>query len=169
MEGRALWLAKPEALLREWSQAYRYEANEARPFYAMRSVPEIEQSVAEECERRGIKYGLALFSGAARVAPYTTYNRAFAYVEDGLSDIAEALDLRPVDSGANVVLLSPYDEGIFYGLRDIDGAKVVSDLQLYLDLRNNKSRGEEAAEFLYERRIEKRWNPEPDQTTPPPQ
>ncbi len=168
-EGRAFWLVKPEELLRGWAQAYRYEANDVQLFYTMQRLPEIEQALVEECERRGVRYGLALFSGAMRVAPYARYLRASAYIEEGVSDIAAALDLRPVDSGANVALLSPYDEGVFYGLQEVAGAKIVSDIQLYLDLRSTQSRGEEAAEFLYERRIRTRWNPEPNQTTPPPQ
>ena len=157
-EGRlSFWLAKPEALLRDWAQAYRPELNQARLFYAMLSVREVEERLAEECERRGIRYGLALFSGAERVAPFTSYTRASAFI-DGQSDvIAEALDLKPVSSGANVALLAPYDQGVFYGLQDIGGMKVVSDIQLYLDLKSSKGRGEEAAEFLYERRIRPRW------------
>jgi len=35
--------------------------------------------------------------------------------------------------------------------------KVVSDVQLYLDLKSNKERGEEAASFILEQRLRKRW------------
>ncbi len=34
---------------------------------------------------------------------------------------------------------------------------VVSDIQLYLDLKGYMKRGEEAAEFLLERRLRKQW------------
>lgn len=169
-EGRlSFWLAKPEALLRDWAQAYRSEGNESRLFYAMLSVSEVEGRLAEECERRGIRYGLALFSGAQRVAPFTSYTRASAFVDGQVDVIAEALGLKPVSAGANVALLTPYDEGVFYGLQDIGEIKVVSDIQLYLDLKSSKGRGEEAAEFLYERRIRPRWNQRPDQATQPEQ
>lgn len=65
--------------------------------------------------------------------------------------------LKEVTSGPNVSVLEPYDEGVFYGLQEIDGTNVVSDIQLYLDLKNYKGRGEEAAEFLYEQRLRKLW------------
>jgi hypothetical protein len=166
-EGRAFRLARPEVLLREWAQAYRFQANETRSFYAMLSVPETEQRLADECTRLGIRYGLALFSGAERVAPFTAYTRASAYLDGRVEEIAEAIGLKTVDSGANVSLLLPYDDGVFLGLREIGGTSVVSDVQLYLDLKSNKGRGEEAADFLYERRIQARWDQGPDQTTPP--
>lgn len=60
-------------------------------------------------------------------------------------------------SGPNVTLLEPYDEGVLYGMQEIDGTNVVSDIQLYLDLKSYKGRGEEAAEFLYEQQLRKLW------------
>jgi len=168
-ERRRFWLAKPEDLLRDWAQAYTYEVNEVRSLYSMLRIPEVEERLAAECERRGIRYGLALFSGASRVAPFARYDRAFAFVDERPEEITAALELKPVPTGANVTLLRPYDEGVFYGLQEVGGAKVVSDIQLYLDLKSYKGRGEEAADFLYERRIKPRWNPEPDRTIQPEQ
>lgn len=166
-ERRRIRLAKPEDLLREWAKAYSYEANSPRSFYSMLRISEVEERLAVECERRSIRYGLALFSGANRVAPFARYDRAFAFVDEEIEELIAALELKPVPTGANVILLRPYDEGVFYGLQEVGGAKVVSDLQLYLDLKSYKGRGEEAADFLYERRIKPRWNLGPDRTTPP--
>lgn len=157
-QGRAFWLARPEELLREWSRAYNFSANETRLYYSLSAVREIEEQLAAVCTEKGIRYGLALFSGASRVAPFVPYNRAFAYVGERLDEVAEVLGLRGVPSGANVSLLRPYDSGVFYGLQEGEGLKVVSDIQLYLDLRSYRGRGEEAAEFLYETRIRPRWN-----------
>ena len=169
-ERRRIWLAKPEELLREWAKSYTYdEANAVRSFYSMLRLPQLEERIAAECEQRNMRYALTLFSGADRVAPFTRYDRAAAFVEGGLDDIIAASELKSVPTGANLLLLRPYDEGVFYGLQEIRGAKVASDIQLYLDLRNYKGRGEEAAEFLYERHIRKQWHPELDPTTPLPQ
>lgn len=49
------------------------------------------------------------------------------------------------------------DEGVFYGLLDINGINVVSDIQLYLDLKSYKGRGEEAAQTIFEQRIKTKW------------
>ena len=91
------------------------------------------------------------------VAPFLRYNRAFVYILDNIEKIAKDLDFKEVPSGSNISILQPYDEGVFYNLQIIDGAKVVSDIQLYLDLISYKERGEEAAKFLLEQRISKSW------------
>lgn len=157
LESRQFWLAQPERLLRDWADAYNPEANAAQLFYSVLALPQIEQRLGQECERRGVRYGLTLFSGAERVAPFARYNRAAAFIEGRIADVAAALVLEPVDTGANVALLTPYDDGIFYAARSVGGLQVVSDVQLYLDLKSSKGRGDEAAEFLLERSLRRRW------------
>jgi hypothetical protein len=70
--------------------------------------------------------------------------------------IAESNRLKPVDSGPNVVLLVPYDEGVFHGSREVDRARIVNPIQCYLDSLHTTSRGREAAEYLREQIIDKR-------------
>jgi hypothetical protein len=62
-----------------------------------------------------------------------------------------------VESGANVMLLGPYDEGIFYGTQMIEDIRIVSPLQIYLDLKGFKGRGEEAADVLLRDVIKPKW------------
>lgn len=105
-----------------------------------------------------MSYGLALFSGASKVAPFVRFMRFFSYVEGNIEDLAAALQFKKVESGANVTLLQPYDEGVFYGLQNVNGINdVVSDIQLYLDLKGYKGRGEEAAQAIFDQRIKPKW------------
>jgi hypothetical protein len=99
-----------------------------------------------------------MFSGAARLAPFTRYNRVYAYVENDIEKLADDLQLKPVTSGPNLTLLKSYDEGVFYGTTTIEGINIISPIQLYLDLMSNKGRGEEAAEFLMKEVIEPKWS-----------
>jgi hypothetical protein len=46
---------------------------------------------------------------------------------------------------------------VFYESRDIDGLNVVSDVQIYIDLKTYKGRGEEAADFLMQHSLEPSW------------
>ena len=71
--------------------------------------------------------------------------------------MADRLGLKRVSSGANVTLLEPYDEGVFYGANTVEGAPVVSPIQLYLDLTQTKARGEEAASAILEEVIKPIW------------
>ena len=63
------------------------------------------------------------------------------------------LPFKPVTSGANLRIVSPYDEGVYYGTRTLGGQTVASAIQCYLDLKNEKARGEEAAAALLEQVI----------------
>lgn len=156
-ENKSFYLVKPEEVLNQWFNNYSYEKNQSFSFYSGLSEEQLEAAIKKECEKRKYRYGLALFSGARKVAPFVRFMRFFSYIEGDIEDIAKALQLKKIESGANVTLLQPYDEGVFYGLQDINGINVVADIQLCLDLKSYKGRGEEAAQAIFEQRIRPRW------------
>jgi hypothetical protein len=152
-------LAKPSELLEEWASQYTYKKNQVSDLYSIKDGSVIEQELNDYCNAKSIRFALTLFSGASRVAPYATFNRVYAYVEGGVQEmmLEKALGLKPVGTGPNVTLLQPYDEGVFYGGMKYEGIPVVSPIQLYLDLKGYKGRGEEAAQFLFEGVIQPSW------------
>ena len=156
-EGKKFYLVKPEEALARWTDNYSYKRNEIYSFYSGLSEDQLEKAIGKECIKRNLQYGLALFSGARKVAPFVRFLRFFAYVDGNTDEIADALQFKKVESGANVSLIDPYDEGVFYGLQNINGVNVVSDIQLYLDLKSYKGRGEEAAQAVFEQRIKTTW------------
>jgi hypothetical protein len=145
------------ALLTEWSENYTYRRNQVSDYYSLRPTEEIEAELATVCRREGIPYALTGFSGAARFAPAVRYQRVMAYVQNDRETVTSRLQLKAVSSGANVSLLTPYDEGVFYAVRDCEGIRVVSPIQLYLDLHGFRGRGEEAATVLLEEVITPQW------------
>jgi len=147
-EGNGFYLSEPLALINDWATVYSYKKNDVRNFYSLKSIPELESEIASICNEKGIKYALTGFSGAARFAPNVRYNRAMFYINDSVEEVVSLLELKEVNSGANLMLLTPYDEGVFYGLKVLDEISIVSPFQIYLDLKGIKGRGEEAAEFL---------------------
>ncbi|HLO52487.1 MAG TPA: type IV toxin-antitoxin system AbiEi family antitoxin [Kamptonema sp.] len=151
------WLGEPCLLLSDFRQHYDYRRHQVFNFYSLKSVGEMEAALAQTCSDAGIRYALTGFSGAARYAPVVRYQRVMAYVAKGVEKLAEKLNLKAVNSGANVSLLQPYDEGVFYQAQDIDGTQVVSPIQLYLDLYQMRGRGEEAAQALLEQVIMPQW------------
>src|SRR5439155_948817 len=80
-------------------------------------------------------------------------------------NVKKLLRDREVSSGANLRLIEPYDDGVFYGAREVEGASVVSPAQLYLDLLNTAGRGEEAAAALLEQVIKPQWQVHGQTTT----
>jgi hypothetical protein len=154
---KRFYLVKPEEVLNEWIMNYSYTKSLSFSFYSGLAEDQLERAIKKESDKRNRRYGLALFSGARKVAPFVRFLRFFAYIDGDIEEIANALQLKKVDSGPNVTLLKPYDEGVFYGLQEVNGINVVSDIQLYLDLKGYKGRGEEAAQAIFEQRLKPKW------------
>jgi len=152
-----LLLNNPDSLLSEWSENVNTRKNIPRNYYTLKNIDEIEADLAGACEGEGTAYALTGFSGAARYAPSVRYQRVMAYVSRNLESISEILSLKEVTSGANVTLFIPYDEGVFYGKRQIDGICIASPVQVYLDLLGVKGRGEEAAQAILDEVIRRAW------------
>ncbi len=156
-EEGGLQLADPRALLQEWSQHYTYRKNTSRDFYSLDAPPEVERKLAAACRDAAVPYAFTGFSAAARLAPMVRYQRVMAYISGDPTPVVTALGLKEVPSGANVTLLSPYDEGVFYGTAEVGGLQMVAPVQVYLDLIGYRGRGEEAAAFVLEQVIERTW------------
>lgn len=150
-------LTKPLELLETWAKNYSYQQNEISEYYSLENIGEVEAQLANTCLEMDIRCGLTGFSGGSRYAPAVRYQRATAYVEKDFDLLASALNLKQVSSGANVILFKPYDEGVFYGTRKIEGVPVVSPIQAYLDLKSFPGRGEEAAQALFDQVIYQLW------------
>lgn len=150
-------LKNPAALLNEWTKNYQFRKNEVYNYYSLSKPAEIEAELGKYCQKNNISYGLTGLSGSVRTVPAVRYQRVMAYVKTEMEKLADDLDLKPVSSGANVLLLKPYDDGVFYGAKEKDGDLIVSPIQIYLDLMSYHGRGEEAAEMLFEKVITEIW------------
>jgi len=150
-------LDQPRKLLEEWRGVYRLDRSRRYDFFTLDSISTIEQRLADACNRQSVAYALAAFSAAARYAPSVRYQRVLAYVDADIDALAKALSLKTVDSGANVTLMEPYDQGVYLDSREIDGCTVTSPPQSYLDLIGLRGRGEEAADFLLKNVLEPAW------------
>ena len=150
-------LIRWENLLEEWVKNYSYKNNIIINYYSLQDVKTIENNISTYLSTKGNNYAFTLTSGASLTAPFLRYNRAFIYFKGSSEKLAKDLDFKKVASGPNISIIHPYDEGVFYDIQKIEGKKVVSDIQLYLDLISYKERGEEAAKFLLDQRIRKKW------------
>ncbi len=151
-------LSQPEMLLEEWSENYSFRRNKIFDYYTILSKTELREKLIEVCSKNKIAYGLTGFSAADHYAPTVYGQREMVYISDKISVVTELLMLKPVASGANVTLFEPYDEGIFWDSRKVDGILSVTPIQVYLDLKKYRGRGAEAAETLYREVIEKQWS-----------
>ena len=150
-------LSEPEQLLKEWEKNYSFRRNKILDFYSLKGPTQMETDLVEYCNRKRMKYAFTGFSGAARLAPAVRYQKVMAYLYELDEGAISQLALKEVDSGANVSFFIPYDDGVFYGTRELSGGQVASPVQVYLDVRNFRGRGEEAAQALLDHVIRPAW------------
>lgn len=156
-DSAGIFLTNPEELLDEFAKNYSYKQNGISDFYSMKPLNEIEIEIDRIYTARKIQYSATGFSGAERYAPSVRYNRIMLFIQDDIELASEALDLKRVETGANVSLLRPYDKGVFYDSRRAGDMMVVSPIQLYVDLKSYPGRGEEAARMILEQVIMPQW------------
>ena len=155
---RRLALARPADLLNDWATRFEGAADQTG-LYLRGDPAEVEQVVASWCAREGVRYALARLSAAWRLAPEIRHSVATLYVQAADSDHRALIESLPracgaveVDSGANLLLLAPFDTSVFVRA---EGTPVVctSPLQTYLDLKSTKGRSAEAALTIFDRFI----------------
>lgn len=156
---RFLYVQRPKELLDAWVQSY--ELPERRFYHSLLSSREILEKLPEMAEKHDGEYALTGLTGAWQAAPMVKQNVVSCYwaseFQGPLMWTLNALKATKVDSGANLIVWDCDDEFVFYGARKIDGARVVSAVQLYLDLMKIGGRGEEAAQEIVEKELIPKW------------
>lgn len=150
-ETNQIELVDPIKLLERWASYHQYlHDNRFDEYYTFEKNIE---KILEKLVKVTSDYALTTLSGAYIVSPYVRPIVVEMYVrdEDQKQNIVESLELKPTISDGNVRLVQPFDEGVFYKTQDIGGVKIVSNFQLYVDLINYPSRGEEAAQNILEK------------------
>ncbi|TLN18268.1 hypothetical protein FDZ71_05885 [bacterium] len=141
-------LVDPVRMLKRWAAYNQYDnTNKFLDYYTFeREIEGFMRNIA----KMKLPYAATVLTGAWLVAPFVRPTDLHFYVPDkGTAEkIAARLGLNPTPRGGNVKFVIPYDEGVFYGRQEVKGVKVVSKVQLYVDLYNYPARGEEAASRL---------------------
>lgn len=155
---RLLFVRDGVKLLQGWSTEYRPHVKRVQLFAIPRSN-EIEKRLADWCRTNEVTYALTQLAAAWRYSPMVRYDKSVAYIDrkletgNKLKSLLEHLDAREVETGANCILWITDDPAVFTDSKEFDGLKVVSPLQLYLDLMAMSGRGKDAAEEVFEREL----------------
>ena len=155
---RLLFVLDAIKLLQGWSAAYRPHVKRVQLF-AIPRPNEIEKRLAEWCRTNKIAFALTQLAAAWRFSPMVRYDKSVTYIDseletgNKLKSLLEHLDAKEVETGANCILWITDDPAVFTDSKEIDGVKVVSPLQLYLDLMALSGRGKDAAEEVFDREL----------------
>lgn len=131
-------------LLRRWSQDYQLlTSNEATGYLEPRGPAALLEKLATFRERAVVTGSLA----AARRAPVAASRLAVVYVED-VAGAARALGLRAAESGANVMLVRPFDAVAFDRTWTDQGLTYAALSQVVADLLSSPGRAPSEGEEL---------------------
>jgi len=150
-------LKNQKSILEDWIHHYDYKKNRFLKYHCLAKSP---QEIMDKLKRMKIPeevdYALGFHAGAFLISAHAAFSEVHLYIPDEKSSesFQHQLNLKSVDQGANVILVLPYyRHSVFYNKQKVNKLKVVSDIQLYLDLYHYPLRGLEQAEHLYEKRI----------------
>lgn len=147
-------LSDPESVLKEWSRVYGRKELSAYSCYSLDAPSVLEKKLIKLKNDMGIDSYLTGFSGGVRYTPVVRYNKVHVYIAP--EDIQEAihfLEIKEVESGANVIIFPLENESYRKDSRMIQGDVVVSPVQIYLDSMQLKGRGEEIANAVLKKEI----------------
>jgi hypothetical protein len=133
-----------QGLLRRWSRDYEVaKSNRAVSYLDPRGLIAFTERLRQFNELYALTGSLAVPAVAA-VAPAA---RALCYVQIPES-AADQLDLRPIETGANVLMLEPFDTVVFERNSEQSGQRVVAPTQCVVDLLTGIGREPAEAESL---------------------
>lgn len=162
-ESNRFILTDPYRLIRQWAASYNYLfLNKLSEYYTFETEFEVFLSRFTKLPNRvRDMYALTLHAAAWITMPYVRPTDLHIYISSDmrrkeLTIFTKTLNISPIEKSGNVKLVTPYDEGIFYGSKVVNEVKIISPVQLYVDLFNYPGRGEEAAGKLLEKMV-KEW------------
>ncbi len=157
-----LVLKDPEKLLYAWRDEYRFDRHERRGYFTLLTGNRLREALADLGGSSKGKAVYAAFSAADFQAPSVRQAKTWLFLSPALEDeLRLRLDAKPVDSGENLVLLLPSDEGVFSrydeGSVKALGLPCTNPVQTYVDLCHCGGRGAEAAEAVLNQRLKPAW------------
>ena len=133
-------------MIRRWADDYSVlKSNEARSFLDPRGIGNLLRRLPTSRVRYAVTGSLA----ANRLAPVAPARLAMVYLDDP-DGAAGDLSLTPTDTGANVMLLVPFDEVVFDRTRTDESVTYVAASQAAVDLLTSPGRSPAEGEAVLE-------------------
>ncbi len=160
---REILVPEPKQLLFKWAEKYRemnrrtgQEFSPSNNPFGTDVINAVKQVISELPD-----FANSFLMGptaANIVAPYLEIDKILLYVvkEDNLT-IPEIIDPSRSNIGPEFEFYDPPDAGVFMYAKEIEGLRITSDIQIYLDCYSKGGRDLKQADYLLEKVIEKRW------------
>ena len=155
-------LRAPVELLTAWRDAYRFDRHQRRSYFTLLQGRALQEALWKLESLTGGHAAYAAFSAADFQAPHVRQPKTWLYVaSDWENKFREVAVAKLVDSGENLIVLIPEENGVFYlqegGVMGQKRLSCTNPVQTYVDLFHCGGRGEEAAEALLEQNLKRAW------------
>lgn len=149
-EGARVRVNKPEELLEAWREQYDFGRHSIlRGHIPARSGEVLLRQVATKLGEAGLDYAATGTAGAWMIDRFASFRIVTLFVRDQLPDSIQAdLGFREEPRGANLWIVVPNDDAVFLGAAERDGIRCAHPMQIYLDLKDQPERADEAAAQL---------------------
>lgn len=159
---RGFRVTEPLKLLFAWRDVYRFDQHQQAGYFTLKNGMALLESLSKVHAATRGKLLYAVFSAAAIQAPHVRQPKTWIYIKEAELSLFEMMvEAKPVDSGSNLVVLMPSDDGVFafpdQGLIEDHPIACTNPVQTYVDLWHGGGRGQEAADALLEQRIKPAW------------
>lgn len=138
----------PSLLLDAWVDAYRFDRHDVVLGHASGNGIELARELSQRLGSLKVEHALTGLPAAWLLDGFASFRLSTIYVDGDPREVADRLELRRNERGANVQFVGPDDDGVFWRGQRVDGVPVVSPVQAYLDLLALPERAREAAEHL---------------------
>jgi hypothetical protein len=131
-------------LINEWSKQYSpFDRARVSWYLSPRGI----SHTLEQLRKLPVRYAVSGSWAAAQFAPVSATRLLLCYADE-VSTVAEALDIRPAEAGANVALTMPFDPVIYERTTHKSGIIMAALSQIAADLLRSPGRGPNEAETL---------------------
>ncbi len=147
-------LIKTDELMALWVRNYDISLAKFESFYSPDS--KIIEKIIKflRGKKSGDSYALTLHTGANLITNYVLTDNLYIYLNEEsfkkyIQEMCDRMIIKKVITGGNLHFIMPYyKKSVFHRCRMIGKYRVVSNLQLYLDLYNFVPRGKQQAVYL---------------------
>jgi len=137
-------------LLKRWSREYSpFRRQGVAMYLAPRGIP----AAIARLKQGTMRYAVTGSWAAAEVAPVAPPRLLLVYIDQPAA-VERELDLRPAEAGANIAILSPFDDVVFERTSLKGGVTVAAFSQVAADLLTSPGRGPNEGEALMQWMLE---------------
>lgn len=157
-DDRQVEVPDPSLLLSAWHEKYDFSKHRVlKGTVASKDSADLTKRLARAFESADLEHAATGLAAAWLLTKFARFRIVTFYLDRPPGeDLKRKVGLREDPKGANVWLVVPNDEGVFYGGSAREGVRHVHPVQTYLDLKGHPERSEEAADSIESKCFD--WN-----------